>query len=53
MMFRALKGNRQRRYYMELGRKSGEDKDEFRTKEMKKYGLKKSGNKILATDPDL
>ena len=50
---RALKGNRQRRYYMELGRKSGEDKDEFRTKEMKKYGLKKSGNKILATDPDL
>ena len=50
---RALKGNRQRRYYMQLGRKSGEDKDEFRTKEMKKYGLKKSGNKILATDPDL
>lgn len=37
-----LKGDRQRQYFTEIGRKSIDDKTEFYKKEMKKYGLKYS-----------
>lgn len=37
---RRLKGDRQKRYFTEIGRKSEADKDEFKKKEMKKRGLK-------------
>ena len=37
---RRLKGDRQRRYFTEIGRKSEEDKLEFQRKAMKKQGLK-------------
>lgn len=50
---RELRGNRQRRYYMELGRKSGADKDEFIAKKMKEYGLKRSGTRIVSNNPDM
>lgn len=42
---RRLKGDRQRQYFMEIGRKSGEDKSDFYKKEMKKYGLMYSKHK--------
>ena len=38
-----LKGNRQKKYFTEIGRKSLDDKDEFYKKEMKRYGIKFSG----------
>lgn len=37
---RRLKGDRQKRYFTEIGRKSEADRDEFKKKEMKKRGLK-------------
>ena len=40
---RRLKGNRQKKYFTEIGRKSLDDKDEFYKKEMKRYGIKFSG----------
>lgn len=40
---RELKGDRQKKYFTEIGRKSIEDKDEFYKKEMKRYGIKFSG----------
>lgn len=40
---RRLKGDRQKKYFTEIGRKSLDDKDEFYKKEMKKYGIKFSG----------
>lgn len=36
---RRLKGDRQKRYFTEIGRKSADDKTEFYKKEMKKYSL--------------
>lgn len=38
-----LKGDRQKKYFTEIGRKSLDDKDEFYKKEMKRYGIKFSG----------
>lgn len=40
---RRLKGDRQKKYFTEIGRKSLDDKDEFYKKEMKRYGIKFSG----------
>ncbi len=40
---RRLKGDRQKKYYTEIGRKSLDDKTEFYKKEMKRYGIKYSG----------
>lgn len=40
---RRLKGDRQKKYYTEIGRKSLDDKNEFYKKEMKRYGIKFSG----------
>ena len=40
---RRLKGDRQKKYYTEIGRKSLDDKTEFYKKEMKRYGIKQSG----------
>ena len=37
---RRLRGDRQKKYFTEIGRKSLDDKDEFYKKEMKKYGIK-------------
>lgn len=39
---RRLKGDRQRRYFTEIGRMSEEDHMEFKKKEMKRHGLKYS-----------
>ena len=39
---RRLKDDRQKRYFTEIGRKSEEDYNEFKRKEMKKHGLKYS-----------
>lgn len=36
---RRLKGDRQKQYYTEIGRKSADDKTDFYKKEMKKYSL--------------
>lgn len=49
---RRLKGDRQRQYFMEIGRKSGEDKNDFYKKEMKKYGLKYSKYKSNGISSD-
>ena len=40
---RRLKGDRQKKYFTEIGRKSLDDKNEFYKKEMKRYGIKFSG----------